>query len=80
MTPINFNESLLKQLKLYKTLPLEYYNDDPILKPNPQVPNMGLVNDDNYCEKVDDYNLRNPDNVFKQMNFVTDYNTDGLAR
>ncbi len=28
----------------------EFYNDDPIIKANFSAPNMGLINDNNYCE------------------------------
>lgn len=44
------------------------------------MPNMGLINNKNYCNQADIYNLNNPNNIFKQKNFITDYNTDGLAR
>ena len=38
---------------------------------------MGLINDNSYCDVVDLYNLYNPENLFNQMNFFTDYNPEG---
>jgi len=39
--------------------------------------NYGFFNDDSYCEKVDFYNLQNPENMFKEMNFFSDYSLNG---
>jgi hypothetical protein len=41
---------------------------------------MGLINQDNYCEKVDRNNLNKNISVHAQMNFLTDYNYLGLVR
>lgn len=41
---------------------------------------MGLINDPNYCDYVDTYNLMHPNNIFLEKNILTDYNFDGLAR
>lgn len=41
---------------------------------------MGLINDPNYCDIVDSYNLLFPDNVLQHYNMLNDYNADGLAR
>ncbi len=41
---------------------------------------MGLINDDNYCDYVDAFNLAKPDNIFKEMNVLTDYEPECLAR
>jgi hypothetical protein len=41
---------------------------------------MGLINDENYCDYVDSYNLINPNNLFNEMNILTDYNPECLAR
>ena len=41
---------------------------------------MGLINDPNYCDFVDMYNLNHPENLFNYKNILTDYNYDGLAR
>lgn len=41
---------------------------------------MGLINDPNYCDLVDTYNLNNPENVLTAKNILTDYNINGLAR
>jgi len=38
---------------------------------------MGLVNQENYCDEVDNLNIKEPKDM---MNFITDYNDDGLAR
>lgn len=35
--------------------------------------NFGLFNDDDYCERVDYYNLGHPANLFEKKNFFTDY-------
>ncbi len=39
--------------------------------------NYGFFNDDTYCEKVDYFNLQNPENMFKEMNFFSDYSLNG---
>jgi len=36
-------------------------------------PIYGLYNDDDYCEKVDAYNLAHPENMLEQRNFFTDF-------
>jgi|NOAtaT_7_FD_contig_31_1880012_length_944_multi_3_in_0_out_0_1 hypothetical protein len=41
---------------------------------------MGLINDPNYCDMADTYNMIYPGNVFVSKNFLTDYNINGLAR
>lgn len=41
---------------------------------------MGLINDPNYCDIVDSYNLMHPENIFFNENYMTDYNPDGLLR
>lgn len=73
-------KNIFTELNTYVTLEDNHFNDDPTLKPDYNAPNMGLVNDPNYCLKADDYNLKNPDNVLRNMNFMTDYNEDGLPR
>jgi len=42
--------------------------------------NYGLVNDDDYCDKVDQFNFENPQNMFKKMNFFSDYTLHGVVR
>ena len=37
------------------------------------VPFRGLYSEQDYCERVDLYNIQNPDNMFKQKNFYTDF-------
>ena len=41
---------------------------------------MGLINNKNYCILSDNYNYMNPDNLLSKINFLTDYNEDGLVR
>lgn len=50
------------------------------MKPSYELPNMGLINSEHYCEEADQFNLENPENILNNMNFITDYNADGLAR
>ena len=33
----------------------------------------GLINEDNYCQVVDMYNLEHPENIFNKTNFFTDF-------
>jgi len=33
----------------------------------------GIINDPDYCTKVDNYNLAHPENMLEQRNFFTDY-------
>ncbi len=65
---------------MYLKLSKNYYNDDPIAQANFSVPNMGLINDEDYCEKIDLLNYQNPLNYTSQINVLTDYNADGLVR
>jgi hypothetical protein len=58
----------------------KYFNDDPNLERNYSIPNMGLVNEYDYCDSADKFILNNPQKILNQMNFFTDYNADGLAR
>lgn len=37
----------------------------------------GIKHDLNYCPNVDALNLENPEHMFKQMNFLSDYARDG---
>ena len=77
---MNFSKNVFSQLNIYENLTLNYFNDDPILRPNFSEPNMGLINDPDYCEMVDNYNYKNPSNILRRVNFITDYNPDGLPR
>lgn len=43
-------------------------------------PYMGLINDPNYCDYSDAFNLLYPANIQNAMNIFNDYNNDGLAR
>jgi hypothetical protein len=42
--------------------------------------NYGIFNDDDYCERVDYYNLARPFNIFERKNFFTDYARDTVPR
>lgn len=72
--------NVFQNLSLYTKLSAHYFNDDPNLKMSYSTPNMGLINEDDYCKEVDRQNLNNPSLVLNQMAFMTDYNADGLAR
>lgn len=74
------NYNIFQNLSLYYTLPARYFNDDPNLKMSYSTPNMGLINEDDYCLAVDQQNINNPGLVLNSMAFMTDYNADGLAR
>ncbi len=74
------NYNIFTNLTLYTQLSKHYFNDDPNIKMSYQVPNMGLINEDDYCKEVDRQNLNNPSLVLNRMAFLTDYNADGLAR
>lgn len=69
--------------QLYDYPPLDtnlYFNDLPDGKPLFEEPYMGLINDPNYCDFVDSYNILHPSNIHSTKNIFTDYNYDGLAR
>ncbi len=36
-------------------------------------PHLGLINDDDYCQRADKYNLAHPENMLVSKNFFTDY-------
>jgi len=40
----------------------------------------GIDNQDDYCERVDHYNLAHPENIFGNKNFFTDYGKGSLPR
>ena len=73
-------ENILRKYKVYPKISHKYYNDDPFLHPNFKAPNMGLKNDPHFCDKFDANIIENPDIILKEMNFITDYNKEGLAR
>ena len=72
--------NILRTHHVYPKLTAKFYNDDPYLKANYHLPNMGLKNDPHFCDKFDSNIIENPDVALKAMNFLTDYNADGLAR
>lgn len=67
-------------LGAYPKVGLEYFNSYPDGRPFYDDYNYGLINDPDYCEIVDFYNLAHPENMFEQKNFFTDYAKNGLAR
>lgn len=67
-------------LGAYPKVDQEYFNSYPDGKPHYGKFNYGLINDPDYCEIVDFYNLAHPENMFETMNFFTDYAKNGLAR
>jgi len=36
-------------------------------------PHLGLINDEDYCQRTDKYNLAHPENMLINKNFFTDY-------
>lgn len=67
-------------LGAYPRIGLEYFNSYPDGRPYYEKYNYGVINDPDYCEIVDFYNLAHPENMFDSMNFFTDYAKNGLAR
>lgn len=65
-----------RKLGLYETMPVEYDNYQPGVNypPNSQI--YGIKHNPSYCDAVDLYNLRNPQNIFGNMNFISDYGAD----
>jgi len=64
----------------YPKVAKKYFNSYPDGRPYYERFNYGLINDNDYCELVDSYNLAHPENMFKEMNFFTDYARTGLVR
>jgi len=67
-------------LGAYPRIGNEYFNSYPDGRPYYDRYNYGVINDDDYCEIVDFYNLAHPENMFESMNFFTDYSRTGLTR
>jgi len=67
-------------LGAYPTVEKKYFNSYPDGRPYYSRYNYGVINDNDYCEVVDFYNLAHPENMFEQMNFFTDYAKNGLVR
>lgn len=57
-----------------------YFNDSPGATPLYSSPDMGLINDNSYCDYTDSFNVAYPSNIDSAMNVLSDYNSDGLAR
>ena len=54
---------------------------DYVPKPKYNKMSFGIVNEDNYCEKVDLNNFENPDRMFNEKGvFFTDYKPGGVVR
>jgi hypothetical protein len=67
-------------LGAYPRIGNEYFNSYPDGRPYYEKFNYGLINDEDYCEMVDLYNIAHPENMFDTMNFFTDYSRTGLTR
>jgi len=67
-------------LGAYPRMGNEYFNSYPDGRPFYEKFNYGVINDPDYCEMVDFYNLAHPENMFETMNFFTDYAKNGLTR
>jgi len=67
-------------LGAYPKVLKKYFNSYPDGRPYYEKFNYGVINDPDYCELVDSYNLAHPENMFKEMNFFTDYAKNGLVR
>jgi hypothetical protein len=67
-------------LGAYPRIGNEYFNSYPDGRPYYEKFNYGLINDNDYCEIVDSYNIAHPENMFETMNFFTDYSRTGLTR
>jgi len=67
-------------LGAYPKVQNKYFNSYPDGRPYYEKFNYGVINDPDYCELVDSYNLAHPENMFKEMNFFTDYAKNGLVR
>jgi len=67
-------------LGAYPKIGNEYFNSYPDGRPFYEKFNYGVINDNDYCELVDLYNLAHPENMFESMNFFTDYSRTGLTR
>jgi len=67
-------------LGAYPRIGNEYFNSYPDGRPYYEKFNYGVINDNDYCELVDFYNLAHPENMFESMNFFTDYSRTGLTR
>jgi len=66
-----------KKLGAYQDMPESYYNFKTGGRFLPGIQYYGIKHNPSYCDAVDLYNLHNPDNIFNNMNFITDYAEDG---
>lgn len=65
-----------KQLHTYQSPSLQAFNAFPGNVPLYNTAFLGIKHNPSYCDIVDTYNLYNPENVFENMNFVGDYDSD----
>lgn len=63
----------------YPEVQLKVPYSDQLEKMSKKV-NYGIINEDDYCERVDFYNLMHPENIFEKMNFLSDYADDTVVR
>jgi len=66
-----------RKLGIYKEMPAKYYNHHKDARLLHDIQYIGIKHNQAYCDSVDLYNLHNPDNIFKNMNFITDYSGEG---
>ena len=67
-----FEHNPYKLLGGYKKVDLKYYKDGTLKQPNFDKANYHLIHDEDYCDRVDFYNLAHSDNMFQESNFFTD--------
>ena len=65
-------------LDVYKAVDPKFFNAAPNGHPMYTYPNMALINDPNYCDYVDIFNLYHPENVYEHTNFFSDYHPEGI--
>jgi len=66
-------QNIFEALGAYPEMAQKYLNTYPAYQTYFDQPDHALINDDDYCQKVDAFNLNHPENMFEQMNFFTDY-------
>lgn len=56
------------------------YNANPTITKEFETPNLGLVNDPNYCDAHDVFLLNHPEAVLQKMYFLSDYHQFSIPR
>ena len=71
---------ILKKLDVFEPVDVKYY--DNMLKPGNKftTPFMSLIHDPDYCDKHRAYFAENPEFIFNQINFMTDWPKSALLR